>query len=83
MSCSPWSTTPLVEMWSLPREASSEPAPVEGVLYWSEANGEGTEPPSSLSMSISPQPCCFQLKEESLSQLEVSICFTWSGVSCG
>ena len=33
MSCSPWSTTPLTEMWSLPRDASSEPVPVDGALY--------------------------------------------------
>ena len=33
MSCSPWSTTPFIEMWSVPREASSEPVPVAGALY--------------------------------------------------
>jgi hypothetical protein len=29
MSCSPWSTTPSIETWSLPREASSRPRPFE------------------------------------------------------
>ena len=61
MSCSPWSTTPLLEMWSVPREASREPVPVAGVLYCCEAKFEGTEAPSSLPMSSSPHPCCFQL----------------------
>jgi hypothetical protein len=32
MSCSPWSTTPFMLMWSVPREASRRPAPVEGAL---------------------------------------------------
>jgi hypothetical protein len=83
MSCSPCSTTPFIEMWSVPREASREPVPVDGALYCSDAAIDGIEAPSSLSISSSPQPCCFQLKDESLSQLEVSISFTWSGVSCG
>ena len=63
-------------MWSVPRDASSEPVPVEGALYCCDADTEGTEAPRSLLMSSSPHPCCFQLKEESLSQLEVSIAFT-------
>ena len=83
MSCSPWSTTPFSEMWSLPRDASRLPVPVDGALYCCEANTEGTEAPRSLLMSSSPHPCCFQLYEDSLSQLDVSIAFTWSGVSCG
>jgi hypothetical protein len=76
MSCSPWRTTPLSETWSVPREASSDPVPVEGALYCCEANTDGTDVPRSLLMSSSPEPCCFQLYEESLSQLDVSIAFT-------
>ena len=81
MSCSPWSTTPSIEMWSVPRDASSEPVPVEGVLYCCEVDTDGTDAPRSLLMSSSPHPLCFQLA--SLLQPEVSIALTWSGVSCG
>jgi hypothetical protein len=38
---------------------------------------------SSSPMSSSPHPADFQLKVLFLSQLEVSIAFTWSGVSLG
>ena len=61
MSCSPWSTTPLIEMWSVPREASRDPVPVAGMLYCCEPNTEGTEAPRRRLMSSSPHPCCFQL----------------------
>jgi hypothetical protein len=61
MSCSPWSTTPFIETWSLPREASRLPIPVDGALYCCEANTEGTDAFRSLFRSSSPHPCCFQL----------------------
>ena len=76
MSCSPWSTTPFIEMWSEPRAASSDPVPVAGGLYCCEEATEGTEAPRRRLMSSSPQPSCFQLEEFSLSQVVVSICFT-------
>ena len=81
MSCSPWSATGPIEMWSVPRDASREPVPVEGGLYCCDAATDGTAAPKTLFMSSSPHPSCFQLKEDSLSQLSIS--FTWSGVSCG
>ncbi len=74
MSCSPWRTMPLLAMWSVPREASRSPVPVEGALDCSDAATDGTEALRSLFMSSSPQPICFQLNDASLSQL--SIAFT-------
>src|SRR5215475_2239532 len=74
MSVSPWSTTPSRLRWSLPREASSEPMPVEGKLYC--APDTGSDAVSSVFRSSSPEPASFQLNEWSLSELAVSIAFT-------
>ena len=55
--------------------------PIAEALYGCETATDGTDALRSLFMSSSPHPSCFQLKEDSLSQL--SIAFTWSGISCG
>jgi hypothetical protein len=56
-------------MWSVPRDASSDPVPVAGALYCCDTAADGIEAVRSLFMSSSPQPICFQLNEDSLSQL--------------
>src|SRR5579884_2209089 len=83
MSCSPWSTTPFKVRWSEPRAASSDPVPVEGIWDCAAFSGEGRGAVSSAFRSSSPEPASFQLKECSLSELAMSIAFTWSGVACG
>ena len=47
MSCSPWSATGPIEMWSVPRDASREPVPVEGALYCYAAATDGTAAPKT------------------------------------
>src|SRR5205085_3821282 len=75
MSCSPWRATGPIEMWSVPRDASREPVPVEGGLYCCDAATDGTAGPKTLLLSSRPHPPCFQLTEGRLSHF--SIRFPW------
>ena len=65
----------------MPRDASREPVPVEGGLFGVPDDASGAT--SNDLRSSSPEPASFQLKEWSLSEFDMSIAFTWSGVACG
>ena len=60
MSCSPASATPSRVMWSLPRDASSEPVPVDGAHVWVQLGSEAVRAAPSCS-SPAPIACDFPL----------------------